>query len=99
MSEHDERAEQVEQDVAGMEHDSDRLGKHADEAREKLEQSNSDELIPEALGPRDPSWSESQPTDDESAEADINFEHGSEKGDDEDPQYSGGDAERGAATD
>ena len=99
MSEHDDLADDVERDVAEMEHHSERVGDHADDARDKLEGANKDAMIPEALGAQDPAWREEQPTDDTSADADESFEHGSQAGDDEDPQYSGGDSARGAATD
>ncbi len=54
MSDHSELADQREQELDKLERENERIGEGADDARDALERSHKDELVPEALGEDDP---------------------------------------------
>jgi hypothetical protein len=65
MSDHEDLADEQEELVARMDRESERIGENTDAARSRLEQANSDELIPQALGRQDPAYREAAPSDEE----------------------------------
>ncbi len=66
MTDHEQQAGTPEEQADRMDQETDRVGAGADEAREKLDRANSDELIPEGLGRQDPAYPEPAPDDEDS---------------------------------
>lgn len=70
MSDHSEKADEVERELDGMQHESERLGGDISEARDDWEQKKRDHSVPGAGGEddweeRDAAPPESEPDDDE----------------------------------
>jgi hypothetical protein len=67
MTDHEDLADGQEELVERMERETERVGENTDAARDKLEQANSDELVPHSLGREDPAYREPAPSDEEDA--------------------------------
>ena len=60
MSDHEDLADEQEELTERMQRESDRVGENADAARGKLEEANSDAMVPQALGDEDPARREDE---------------------------------------
>jgi hypothetical protein len=57
---HEDLADEQEELVERMEHESERVGENAESAQSKFDQAHSDEMVPEPLGDEDPARREGE---------------------------------------